>query len=208
MAASSAASRDGTASKSTSPRMATPGGSVQLGLDDFERLGRAHRFFLRGLRRNSSVTVVRGEVFARLLLTNRPGDGRSNARDVVRLSSHRKCLPAPRSFPRTGALARCPARTGTRCARRTMRPDTPVAMSHWHERAAPFALGALAERSPCCCSCGKAAALQRGLPRQSLGGGVNLGSPEVREAPSLCFACGQGLPQVRATGRDGGAGVP
>jgi hypothetical protein len=47
-------------------------GPVQLGLDDFEGLGRAHRFFLRGLRRNRSVTVVRGEVFARLLLTNRP----------------------------------------------------------------------------------------------------------------------------------------
>ena len=62
----------------------TPNGdarrSVQLGLDDRKGLGRAHRFFLPVprrfflpvLRRNRSVTVVRGEGFARLLLTNRP----------------------------------------------------------------------------------------------------------------------------------------
>jgi hypothetical protein len=34
--------------------------------------GCVQRFFLPVLRRNRSVTVVRGEVFARLLLTKRP----------------------------------------------------------------------------------------------------------------------------------------
>jgi hypothetical protein len=46
--------------------------SLQPSVDDLKRLDCGQRFFLPVLRRNRSVTVVRGEVFARPRLTNRP----------------------------------------------------------------------------------------------------------------------------------------
>jgi hypothetical protein len=46
--------------------------SLQPSVDDLKRLDCGQRFFLPVLRRNRSVMVVRGEVFARPRLTNRP----------------------------------------------------------------------------------------------------------------------------------------